>query len=73
MENTIKELLRKPWLNTKELRMIYPVGKETALKMMRQAKEKAINENWFIPVARPPVVPTQCVMELFPLKKPRRI
>lgn len=71
--NEAKELLKKPWLNRKDIYAIYPVGRERARLMMNEAREKAIEENYFVPISRPPVVPTECVLELFPLKKPRNI
>lgn len=62
-------LEQKAWLTREEMREIYPCGRDQISKMFNQAKEKAIEEDYFIPICRPPVVPTEVVLELFPIGK----
>lgn len=68
----MKLTLKKPWLTVKDIQIIYMVGTDTARGMFKKAYEKAINENWFIPVTRPRLVPTPQVLELFPIKGARK-
>lgn len=63
----IKQIKRKPWLSRNDIYQIYPVGHVRSLEMFNQAKEKAILENYYLPICRPPVVPTECVIDLFPI------
>ena len=72
VSESVKETLKKSWLTRQDIRVIYPVGRDTASKMFNKALDKAINENWFIPVTRPRLVPTPQVLELFPIKGARK-
>lgn len=65
----IKELLKKPWLTHADMYAIYPCGEGACRDMFNKARIKAIDENYFVPVTRPAVVPTECVISLFPIGK----
>lgn len=65
----VKQIRQKPWLTTKDIYQIYPVGQNMARDMFNKAKEKAIKDNYYLPICRPPVVPTEVVENLFPIGK----
>lgn len=65
----IKSVVKKPWLTVSDMKVIYPCGRTMLYEMFRNAKVKAIDENYYIPVCKPPVVPTEIVLKLYPVGK----
>lgn len=63
----IKELLKGPWLSVKDIQKIYSINEKACRKMFNQAKEKALEDNYFVPNSRPALVPTKCVRDLYPI------
>ena len=64
----MKQTLKKPWLTVKDIYQIYPCGISACRGMFKSALQKAKDENWFIPITNPPVVPTPHVLQLYPIK-----
>lgn len=63
----LKELLNGPWLSVKDIQRIYLMNEKSCRKMFKEAKQKALDDNYFVPTSRPAVVPTKCIRELYPI------
>lgn len=62
-----KELLKKQYLNSKELQFILRVPYKTALRYAHELREQMREENYFIPETRHKIVLTKLVKKKFGL------
>ena len=62
-----KELLKKQYLNPKELQFILGIPYKTALRYAHEIREQMKEENYFIPETRNKIVLTKLVKNKFGL------
>lgn len=58
------ELLDKPYLTIKDVKEIANVGYKSASEIVKQARDKAIEDNYLLPRTNKIIAPTKIIREL---------
>ncbi len=56
---TKEEILNQIYVNTNDILQLLPIGKTQALKVAKELRQKAIDQNYFIPMSKKILVPTK--------------